>query len=565
LPVAFGAVTAVAGREVDTGLTGDGERPLATRAGEDRRWPFWPALAVLVVGLLITAVLTLVSAKLNRDNEKQLLGLRAREVGAVLTEVVPSIQTPVASAAALADATGGDVAKFKRFAAPYVGLGAGQTFVSLSLWRVADPGRGPVAVVGAAPALSSSIQRAPALFARASAKPTLSVTGFLQSSAPRLGYAFAGAAPGPFAAYGESAVPPNRYAPVQSNAAFSDIDYAVYLGPSTNRADLIIASVRHLPLSGRTRIVRTPVGDSSFTVAVGARSPLGGSLPQHVAPAIAILGALLSVGAGLVAARLIDRRRGAERLAGRLEEIAEENRRLYAEQRGIAQTLQHALLPENLPQLPGIQASARYEAGAHGVEIGGDWYDLIALDDRRLLLVVGDVSGKGLRAATTMAALRYAIHAYAAQGDPPTELLRKLSNLVNVKADRQLATVLCALVDVSARTVSVTSAGHLPPLMITAQGSRFVQSEVGLPVGVDRAASYASTTISAPPGATLLAYTDGLVERRGESIDAGLERLRARASGNHASLDELLTRVLEDLRDDASEDDTAIAGIRWMT
>jgi serine phosphatase RsbU (regulator of sigma subunit) len=558
-------VTAVAGREVDTGLAGDGEMSVRTMARKQGRWPFWPALAVLVLGLLITAALTLVSAKLNRDNEKQLLRLRAREVGTVLTEVIPSIQTPLASAAALADATGGNTAKFKRFAAPYVGLSAGQPFVSLSLWRVGHPGRGPLAVVGVPPALSSSIQRAPALFARASAKPGLSVTGFLQSPAPRLGYAFAGAASGPFAAYGESAVPPSRYAPVQTNAAFSDIDYAVYLGPTTNRANLIAASVRHLPLSGRTNIVRTPIGDSSFTVAVAARRPLGGSLPQRVAPAIAIFGAVLSIGAALVAARLIDRRRGAERLAGRLEEIADENRRLYAEQRGIAQTLQHALLPENLPQLPGIQTSARYEAGAHGVEIGGDWYDLIALDDRRLLLVVGDVSGRGLRAATTMAALRYAIHAYAAQGDPPAELLSKLSNLVSVKADGQLATVLCALVDVPGRTVSVTSAGHLPPLMITARGSRFVHGEVGLPVGVDRAPSYASTTITAPSGATLLAYTDGLVERRGESIDAGLGRLRARASANHGSLDELLTRVLEDLRDDASEDDTAIAGIRWMT
>jgi serine phosphatase RsbU (regulator of sigma subunit) len=558
------AVTTVAGREVETGLTDDGETPVITRARKDGRWPFWPALAVLAIGLLITAALTLVSAALNRKNDKQLLGLRTREVGTVLTEVIPSIQTPLASAAALADATGGNVAKFKRFAAPYVGLSAGQPFVSLSLWRVSNPGQGPVAVVGVPPALSASIQLAPAFLARASAKSRLSVTGFLQSPIPRIGYAFAGVAPGPFVAYGESAVPANRYAPVQNNAAFSEIDYAVYLGPSTTRANLLIASVRHLPLMGRTDIVKTPIGDSFFTVAVAARRSLGGSLPQRLPPAIAIIGVLLSAGAALVAARLIDRRRGAERLAARLEEIAEENRRLYAEQRGIAQTLQHALLPETLPQLPGIQTSALYEAGAHGVEIGGDWYDLIALDDRRLLLVVGDVSGRGLRAATTMAALRYAIHAYAAQGDPPAELLSKLSKLVSVKADRQLATVLCALVDVPARTVSVTSAGHLPPLMITGEGGEFVQGEIGLPVGVDRSASYTSTTVSAPPGATLLAYTDGLVERRGESIDAGLERLRSRASTNHVSLDQLLTRILEDLRDDASEDDTAIAGIRWM-
>ena len=119
-----------------------------------------------------------------------------------------------------------------------------------------------------------------------------------------------------------------------------------------------------------------------------------------------------------------------------LERIAEENRRLYSEQRTIAQTLQHALLPEALPKIQGVETGARYEAGVEGVDIGGDWYDLIALDDHRLLLVVGDVSGRGVRAAATMASLRYAIHAYAAQNDPPATILTKLSKLVNVGSDR---------------------------------------------------------------------------------------------------------------------------------
>jgi hypothetical protein len=400
-------MTTVAEAQREAESTGDDAGSVTPRSRDRGPWPFWVAAAVLILGLLITGALALVSASLFRSNEKRLLGLRAREIATVLTEVVPSIQTPLASAAALANATGGDVRKFKRFAAPYVGLGS-QPFVSMSLWRVRDPGLGPLAVVGANPTLGSSTQRAPALFAHAAATPRLTVIGFLRSAAPRLGYAFTGAGPGSFAAYGESALPSDRYAPVQNNAAFSDIDYAVYLGPSTKDADLIVASVRHLPLSGRINVVRTPIGDNFLTVAVTARGPLGGSLPQRLPAAIAIVGVLLSLGAGLLTARLIDRRRGAERLAGRLEEIADENQRLYAEQRGIAQTLQHALLPEKLPQPPGLQASARYEAGARGVEIGGDWYDLIALDDRRLLLVVGDVSGKGLRAATTMAALRYA-------------------------------------------------------------------------------------------------------------------------------------------------------------
>jgi serine phosphatase RsbU (regulator of sigma subunit) len=310
--------------------------------------------------------------------------------------------------------------------------------------------------------------------------------------------------------------------------------------------------------------VKVPFGNTFVTVAVAERGPLAGSLPQRLPWVIAIVGILLTLGASGLTLRLIERRRATERLANELEVIAEENRRLYSEQRSIAATLQQALLPSALPQLPGLQVGARYEAGAEGVEIGGDWYDAIELGDDRLLLVVGDVSGKGLRAATAMAALRFAIHAYAAEGDDPIRFLPKLSGLLNVYEDSHLATVLCAVVHVTARQVTITNAGHLPPLMIGGHDSRFVDAPVGLPVGIDRAAEYSSVTVSAPPGATFLAFTDGLVERRGESIEVGLERLRSHVSTDHVPLEELLADVLHELRHDAP-DDTAVAGIRWLS
>ena len=100
--------------------------------------------------------------------------------------------------------------------------------------------------------------------------------------------------------------------------------------------------------------------------------------------------------------------------------------------------------------------------------------------------------------------------------------------------------------------------------MISGQGAEFLHTEVGLPVGVDHEATYTSTRMSAPPRSTLLAFTDGLVERRGESIEVGLERLRSHVMSNHISLDQLLGRVLSGMRED-SPDDTAIAAIRWTT
>ena len=326
--------------------------------------------------------------------------------------------------------------------------------------------------------------------------------------------------------------------------------------------DLLVSDLKTLPLRGQTASIAIPFGSNSFTFVVNARHPLVGSFAERLPWLIAIIGVLLSIGAALLTVRLIQRRTHAEELADSLEEVADENRRLYSEQRSIAQTLQHALLPEALPKIRGLETGARYEAGVEGVDIGGDWYDLIALDEHRLLLVVGDVSGRGVRAAATMASLRYAIHAYAAQDDPPATILTKLSKLVNVGSTGQLATILCALVDVEAHELTVTSAGHLPPLLISDGIGKFITSSVGVPIGVNTGATYTSTAVSTPPASTLLAFTDGLVERRGESIDTGLARLQDAATANHSDLDGLLSRLLE-LRH-GGDDDTAIAGLRWL-
>jgi serine phosphatase RsbU (regulator of sigma subunit) len=321
--------------------------------------------------------------------------------------------------------------------------------------------------------------------------------------------------------------------------------------------------VTHPPIRGRQAKFTVPFGDTYLTLVIAPREALAGALPRQLPWITAVVGALLALGAAGLTVRLIERRTAAEQLADRLELAVDENQLLYAEQRTIAQTLQHALLPDDLPRIQGGEASARYEPGERGVEIGGDWYDVIPLDGRRLLIVVGDVSGRGLRAAATMASLRYAIHAYAAQGDPPATILTRLSKILSVADTGQLATVLCALVDVESRRVTVASAGHLPPLLIDGHSSEYIESEVGVPIGVQDGASYVSRTVAAPPSATLVAFTDGLVERRNESLDSGLRRVRAAASSEQLELPELLARIVTELRYAPSEDDMAIVGFRW--
>jgi serine phosphatase RsbU (regulator of sigma subunit) len=163
-----------------------------------------------------------------------------------------------------------------------------------------------------------------------------------------------------------------------------------------------------------------------------------------------------------------------------------------------------------------------------------------------------------------MASLRFAIRAFASDGDSPSVILGKLTRLVDVDEDDHFATVLCATVDVAAHTVSVSNAGHPNPLLLQDDDVRFLDTPIGVPIGVTRNAVYESMTASVPPRATLLVFTDGLFERRGETIDDGLERLRRAARGGELPLDVLLSEIVDTQGSNDAHDDVAILGVRWM-
>ena len=251
------------------------------------------------------------------------------------------------------------------------------------------------------------------------------------------------------------------------------------------------------------------------------------------------------------------RRRQAERLA-------EENRRLYGEQRSASLTLQRSLLPKGLPRIDGVEFAARYIPGESGMEVGGDWYSAIAIDDHRFAFTVGDVSGRGLGAATIMAGLRYTIRAYASLAYDPARILETTSKEIDISSDGHFATVLIGLVDNDRREVTVASAGHLPALLLDGERSVFVNAPVGVPLGID-GPGYESVTIPIPLNSTLIAYTDGLVERRHEVINVGMERLRTAASVEAPSVDDLLSCIVDDFfAEQVSDDDTALLAIRWL-
>ncbi len=178
--------------------------------------------------------------------------------------------------------------------------------------------------------------------------------------------------------------------------------------------------------------------------------------------------------------------------------------------------------------------------------------------------MIGDVSGHGLRAATTMASLRHAALAYAVQDSAPATVLTKLSAFVNSGDHDYFATVLCALINVRRHTVTIASAGHMAPLLIDGDKGRYVEFDVDVPIGVASKSRYREALVTVPANSTLVAFTDGLVERRGEVLDVGLERLREAATGTDLQLDELLSSLARELASAEHRDDTAIVGIQWQ-
>jgi len=547
-------------------------RPIVTRndtavggpSGAAARWRAKPSpvlLVALAVGLLVTAALAWSAAAVYSRNEGRLLELRARELGLVFAGAVTNLQTPLASAVELADATDGSAAKFRSFMTPYVGNGKQFTSVSLLPLGASQP----TVVVGAKPVLLASPVAAQRFFARAERTPLLEVTRMILGSVNRrLGYEYntPGVKAG-FAVYAETALPADRRSKLTADSGFSDLNYALYLGPTQRPQQLLVTNIGRFPISGRKASESVPFGDSSFTLVITPDGSLGGSFFEQLPWIIAAFGIVLSLAAAAVADRLSSRRRHAEQLAADLDQVAEENRRMYAEQRGIAQTLQHALLPEAFPSFAGLQTSARYIPETSGIEVGGDWFDLVEVDAQRGLLIVGDVSGHGLRVATTMASLRFAALAFVSQDPNPGAVLASLADFVDREPHAYFATVLCCLIEVDAHRLTLASAGHLAPLLVDGNTGVFPEMSVGVPIGVERDAPYDELTVEVARGATLLAFTDGLVERRGEILDVGLERLRAAATAQRLALDDLVEKLAHDLGVEAHRDDTAIVAVRW--
>jgi len=238
-----------------------------------------------------------------------------------------------------------------------------------------------------------------------------------------------------------------------------------------------------------------------------------------------------------------------------------------AEQRAVTAIMQRSLLPDALPQIPGMRFSAKYLPAGSGIKIGGDWYDVFQLSSGCLAFVIGDVVGRGVLAASVMAEIRTALRAYMVQGHKLTEVISMLNELLVSMGRNRGATLSILEYDPQAEELETVSAGHLPPLLIDPNGrARLLEQEPGLPVGVHLGHQYETVRYPFPTGSRLLLYTDGLIERRDEPIDAGFQRLTAAAQAAARLADApLADGVYRALLDETPlEDDVALLAIETM-
>jgi serine phosphatase RsbU (regulator of sigma subunit) len=202
---------------------------------------------------------------------------------------------------------------------------------------------------------------------------------------------------------------------------------------------------------------------------------------------------------------------------------------VYEAERRAALELQRALLRVQLPAIPGWDMAAYYSP-AGDQQAGGDFYDVIPLADGRAAAIVGDVMGRGVDAAAAMAEIRSTIRAYALDDPDPAAVFKRVDRFFDALDVEQLVTVLYLLLDPRDNTVQIASAGHIPPLLVTPSETTVIATIGGMPFGVERQARE-SVTLTLPRGSSLVAVTDGLVERRGEDIDEGVARLVAATEG----------------------------------
>jgi signal transduction histidine kinase/DNA-binding response OmpR family regulator/anti-sigma regulatory factor (Ser/Thr protein kinase) len=338
------------------------------------------------------------------------------------------------------------------------------------------------------------------------------------------------------------------------------VDAAAAVNTVRTTGEVLDVAARHVQsMTGAGRVVVT---------APGGRAEVDGGA-EPAAPADVVLALPDTSGATVGELRVWSGSSGPAEPAvltqlARLIGLRLENARLYEAEHRIASTLQHSLLPQTLPRVPGAIVASRYLPGSSEAEVGGDWYDVIAAPDDRLFLAIGDVVGKGVRAAAGMGQLRNALRAYVLEGFDCGEALTRLNRLVDNLGRQQFATVVCMLFDPVSRELRFSSAGHPPPVVVTpgATGTFLYDDALGPPIGALRDVNYPTLSTELEPGSRLVLFTDGLVEDRRVGIDTGLAALVEDVAKPTDHIEDLLDALLGQAARRTRRDDIALLALQ---
>ncbi|HEX2895617.1 MAG TPA: PP2C family protein-serine/threonine phosphatase, partial [Marmoricola sp.] len=474
---------------------------------------------IAIVGLALTAAAVLAAMRVDRNTEQRLLDGQTRQAATVLSTAIITIQQPLDAtlAAQRAAQPAGSAAPFEQVITEQVG--PGKMFQSASLWRRQGGRLEQLTTVGVRPAMRPHSPTTLAYLRHAFDTPSTTVR--LITLGHRSGVAYARADPASgWLVCAERALPANRRSPVDRSSAFSQLHYAIYLGRTTTSNALSTTDVdpRTLPFHGTTSRQTVPFGDTVLTLTTTPSGRLGSNLSGALPWILLVGGLLLTATATLVGRRLAHDRQAAQEDAAIITDLYQQTEAHYGQQRELFVRLQRALLPAANPRLPNLELAAEYVAGARGLDIGGDWFSIIELHDGRFGFVVGDVSGRGVDAVAVMARARFTIRAYLLEDADPALVLEKCSQQFDIAEDGHMTTALVGIGDWRTGELTMASAGHPPPVLLTDGDPTYVDVTPGRPLGAG-VGPYPLATLSMPPGATLFCFTDGLVERRGEDID----------------------------------------------
>ncbi|HTV11004.1 MAG TPA: PP2C family protein-serine/threonine phosphatase [Acidimicrobiales bacterium] len=512
------------------------------------------AIAVLVACLVLTTALTIAAELSYRHNEQRLLLLQTKLTGLVLSTAVGQVQTNLDRVAGLSAEAPDPSATFRAAIGP--SLAPHGPYASANLGLVKDARLAILLHLGSPSFLNPGSAEVTGLFLQAAHTSGLVTNRAVKGDLQKIGFLVS--ARGPGGVYVVTVAEELRVGErvsLPSSSPDANLNVAVYFGAVTTRSALLETNVRRLPIEGTVAKVAVRFGTNALTLVTSSRGSLTGQWSEFMPWAVLVAGVLLSLAAASLTDRLAYRRTLAESLSAL-------NRERYHRQRGVAEELQRSLLPETLPSVPGVDMAARYLPGTRDIEIGGDWYSVVRVDRDNFVFVVGDVSGHDTAAAGLMAALRYTTRALARLGMGPAEVLQQAEAELDQSGER-FATVLVGRVDTARDELTLASAGHPPPLLVDGEQVGFVSVPPGPPLGV-RGPSAEAITVPLRLGSVVLAFTDGLVERRGESIEDGLRRLAHASSASAANAEGFIDDILATLIDGYHEDDIAMLAVRFL-